>query len=117
MTVCNSWVNVLLMCSELFQSMEFYVFIGRLWDLLVLLSMSRKGLRTRKKGVPVGVGEAQGWNVMPSEPSSHMLQEELAYITGISYCALCDKKSFSGPKHTLNWEREPPLQTKTRCKI
>lgn len=57
---CSSWVNVLLVCSELFQSMEFYVFIGRSWDLFVLLSMSRKVLENKEKRCPCGGGGSTG---------------------------------------------------------
>lgn len=44
-----------------------------------------------------------------------MLQEEVAYITGVSYWC-CVIRAVISPKHTLNWERETPLQNKTRCK-
>lgn len=53
-------------------------------DLFAQLSMSRKVLENKEKRCPVGVGEAQGLEC--GAFSSHMLQEEVAYITGVSHC-------------------------------
>lgn len=53
---CNSSVNLFLVCSELFHSIEFYVFMGCSWGLFVLLSMSRKVLEKKEKRCPCGGG-------------------------------------------------------------
>lgn len=114
----NSWVNVFLVCSELFHSIEFYVFTGCSWGLFVLLSMSRKVLENKEKRCPCGSGgstRAGMWCLQSPVPicSRRKWLTSLGCLTG----ALCDKNSFSGPKHTLNWEREPPLQNKLDEKI
>lgn len=115
---CNSSVNVFLVCSELFHSIEFYVFIGCSWGLFVLLSMSRKVLENKEKRCPWGGGgstRAGMWCLQSPVPicSRRKWLTSLGCLTA----ALCDKNSSSGPKHTLKWEREPPLQNKLDAKI
>lgn len=80
--------------------------------------MSRKVLENKEKRCPCGSGgstRAGMWCLQSPVPicSRRKWLTSLGCLTG----ALCDKSSFSGPKHTLNWEREPPLQNKLDEKI
>lgn len=98
--VCNSWVNVFLVCSGLFHSTEFYVFIGcSFMDLFAQLSMSRKVLENKEKRCSCGGGgstRAGMWCLQSPAPicSRRKWLTSLGYLTA----ALGDKNCCPGPK-------------------
>lgn len=116
--VYDSWVNIFLVCSELFHSIEFYVFIGRSWDLFVLLSTGRKVLENKEKRCPRGGGGSTGtgmWCLQSPVPicSRRKWLTSPRYLTG----ALCDKSCDKALNTLWIGKGSHPYRTKPDAKI
>lgn len=84
--VCDSWVNVFLVCSEPFHSIVLCIYRVLMGFICSAQHGQEGAWEQGKKVSPWGWGRHRDRNVVPSEPSSHMLQEEVAYITEVSHC-------------------------------